>query len=117
MLYEDLDVASEKIDELRLLGVKVAIFEVGDRFCPVFRLSELKFDYAFMDSYSTESLGGDSAARIAGSLVNYLHHLGALVIAPSLDSQEIIESAKLIGADGYTVDLKPYAEGGVEDGR
>ena len=117
MLYEDLDVAAEKIDELRLLGVRVAIFEVGDRFCPVFRLSEIKFDYAFMDSYSTDSLGDESAERIAGSLAGYLHHLGSLVIAPALDSKEKIESAKLVGADGYTVALEPSLEGGSDDGQ
>lgn len=105
IVYEDLKIASEKIDELRELGVKVAICEVGDEFCPVFRLSEIKFDYAFMDSYSTSSLNTDSAERIAGSLVNYLRHLNAKVIAPGLDSEEKIAGAKAVGADGYTTEL------------
>lgn len=105
ILYEDIKVASEKIDELRELGVKVAICEVGDEFCPVFRLSEIKFDYAFMDSYSVASLDTDSAERIAGSLVNYLHHLDAKVIAPGLDSEEKVAGAKFVGADGYTTEL------------
>ena len=104
ILYEDLQIASEKISELRSLGYKVAICEVGDRFCPVFRLAEIEFDYAFMDSYSTDSLDKDSCERIAGSLVNYLHHLNAKVIAPGLDTEEKIEGASRIGADGYTED-------------
>ena len=117
ILYEDLKLAAEKIDELRGLGVKVAICEVGDEFCPVFRLSEIKFDYAVMDSYSTASLDTDSAERIAGSLVSYIHHLHGKVIAPGLDTEGKIASAKLIGADGYTVDkiLEAYAEGGESD--
>lgn len=115
ILYEDLSLASEKINELRGLGVKVAICEVGDQFCPVFRLSEIKFDYAFMDSYSTGSLDGDSAERIAGSLVKYLHYLDAKVIAPGLDSDGKIAGAREVGADGYTTDVgyEVYAEGGV----
>lgn len=104
ILYEDLSVIGEKISELRNLGYKVAICEVGDCFCPVFRLSEIEFDYAFMDSYSTESLDKDTCERIAGSLVHYLHHLDAKVIAPGLDSKEKIEGAKRIGIDGYTED-------------
>lgn len=104
ILYEDLASAAEKINELRELGVKVAIFEVGDQFCPVFRLAEIKFDYAFMDSYSTASLDCDSRDRIAGSLVGYLHHLGAQVVAPGLDGEEKIKGAKSIGADGYSTD-------------
>ena len=117
ILYEDLKMASEKIDELRALGVKVAICEVGDEFCPVFRLSEIKFDYAFMDAYSTASLDGEDAERIAGSLVKYLHYLDAKVIAPGLDSEAKIAGARSVGADGYTEDAEEplYAEGGVSD--
>lgn len=105
ILYEDLEMASAKINELRDLGVKIAIFEVGDQFCPVFRLSEIKFDYAFMDAYSTASLTEDSRDRVAGSLVNYLHYLNSLVIAPGLDTEDKIAGAKSVGADGYTKEL------------
>ena len=105
ILYENLEEAAVKIKELRDLGVKVAICEVGDQFCPVFRLSEIEFDYAFMDSYSTDSLDKDSAERIAGSLVKYLHYLDALVIAPGLDTEAKIAGAKAVGADGYTEDF------------
>ena len=117
ILYEDLTLAREKIDELRELGYKVAICEVGDQFCPVFRLSELKFDYAFMDMYSTASLDKDSAERIAGSLVGYLHHLNAKVIAPALDCEAKIAGAKRIGVDGYTEDITDviYGEGDGEN--
>ena len=104
ILYEDLEAAAEKINELRQLGVKVAICEVGDMFCPVFRLAEIKFDYAFMDSYSTASLDKEERERIAGSLVRYLHYLDVPVIAPGLDSEEKIKGAKTVGADGYTTD-------------
>lgn len=104
ILYEDIAEASEKINELRELGIKVAICEVGDMFCPVFRLAEIKFDYAFMDVYSTESLGTESGERIAGSLVKYLHYLDVPVVAPGLVSDAKIEGARAVGVDGYTTD-------------
>ena len=104
ILYEDLAAMSVKIDELRALGVKVAICEIGDMFCPVFRLSEIKFDYAFMDSYSTASLDKNERDRVAGSLVRYLHYLDIPVIAPGLDSAEKISGARAVGVDGYTTD-------------
>ena len=117
ILYEDLKTAAEKIDEIRELGVKVAIFEVGDEFCPVFRLSEIRFDYAFIDTYSVNSLDTDAAERVAGSLIGYLHHLKAKVIAPGLDTEERIRVAQSLGADGYTVDrvTEFLAEGGDGD--
>ena len=119
ILYEDVKSASEKINELRALGVKVAICEVGDEFCPVFRLSEIKFDYAFMDVYSTSALAGEDAERIAGSLVKYLHYLDVKVVAPGLDTEEKIAGAKAVGADGYTTDsVEPeiLRMGGSDDG-
>ena len=79
-------------------------------------MSEIKFDYAFMDPYSADSLGGDDQDRIAGSLVKYLHHLDVKVVAPGLDSEAKIAGAKAIGADGYTTDaLSDSLIGGVGD--
>ena len=120
ILYEDLKAASDKIDELHSLGVRVAICEVGDEFCPVFRLSEIKFDYAFLDVYSTAALDGAEADRIAGSMVRYLHYLDVKVIAPGLDSQEKVEGAIRVGADGYTSDAPEeyvFEPGGDDDGQ
>ena len=102
ILYEDLETLSAKIEELRALGVRVAICEVGDRFCPVFRLAEIKFDFAFMDAYSTASLDADSCERIAGSLVRYLHYLDVPVIAPGVDTEAKLAGAKSVGVDAYT---------------
>ena len=107
ILYEDLKAASQMINDLRPLGVKIAICEVGDEFCPIFRLSELNFDYAFLDVYVTDSLDGNDAARIAGSIVNFLHHLSVKVVAPYLDSEEKIEGAKSVSVDGYTTEVAP----------
>lgn len=112
ILYEDLKEAKEKIAELRALGVKIAICEVGDEFCPVFRLSEIVFDYAFADEYTTASLDKEESDRIAGSLVNYLHYLKVKVIAPELDCQEKVEGAERVGFDGYSLaDVVTYSDG------
>jgi EAL domain-containing protein (putative c-di-GMP-specific phosphodiesterase class I) len=95
--------AAARIAELRSLGVKVAISEVGDEYCPVFRLTTLAFDYAFLDRYATDSLLGDGAERIAGSLVGFLHYLKVKVVAPLLETEEQCAAAEAVGCDGYTV--------------
>ena len=46
------------------MGVRIAICEVGDEFCPVFRLAELPFDYAFVDDYATNSLDREDCERV-----------------------------------------------------
>ena len=95
--------AAARIAELRSLGVRVAISEVGDEYCPVFRLTTLAFDYAFLDRYATDSLLGDGAERIAGSLVGFLHYLKVKVVAPLLETEEQCAAAEAVGCDGYTV--------------
>jgi EAL domain-containing protein (putative c-di-GMP-specific phosphodiesterase class I) len=112
ILFENVDDAKERIDELRALGVKIAICEGGDEFCPVFRLAELAFDYAFLDDFATDTLDRDDAERVAGSLVKYLKFLNVKVIAPSLKSEEKISGAKNVGCDGYTLSSEiPLNEG------
>ena len=115
ILYEDVAAARERIEELREMGVKIAICEVGDEFCPVFRLAEIPFDYAFIDEFATASLDREDSDRVAGSLVKYLHYLRVPVIAPGLDTEEKIACAKRVGCDGYTLfeGEAVFAEGGV----
>ena len=103
ILYEEIDEAIKRITELRDMGVKVAICEVGDEFCPVFRLASIPVDYVLIDEYATSSLDTDDAERIAGSLVKYLHYLDVKVIAPELDSEIKIAGAKAVEFDGYSI--------------
>ncbi len=112
ILYEDIADAKQRLKELRDLGVKLAICEVGDEFCPVFRLAEFDFDYAFVDEFATTSLDGDGAERIAGSLVKFLSFLKVKVLAPGLDSEEKISAAETVGFDGYGTKISPAEEGG-----
>lgn len=110
ILYEDVQEAAERIAELRALGVRVAICEVGDEFCPVFRLSSFHFDYAFLDAYAVATLGTDARERVAGSLVTYLHLLRVRVVAPGLSTEELRAAAETLGCDGYTVTVRDGEE-------
>ncbi len=101
VLYEDMQEAKLRIDELREMGFKVAICEVGDEFCPVFRLAEIAFDYAFVDQYVINSLSREDVERVAGSVVKFLHFVGVKVIAPDLETDAQLAGAKFAGFDGY----------------
>ena len=111
LLYENVEQAYTYLDAVRALGIKVAIGEVGDEFCPVFRLSALPFEYAFLDEYAVAHLLDDNAEQSVGALIAYLHTLQARVIAPALENEEQIERARALGCDGYTA-----AREGVEIG-
>lgn len=102
VLYENVEQTRESLEAIRALGVKVAIGEVGDEFCPVFRLSTIPFEYAFLDEYAITHLLDDNAEQSVGALIAYLHTLQARVIAPSLESDAQIDHARALGCDGYT---------------
>lgn len=103
ILFEDVALARERIEDLHALGVKVAIGEMGDEFCPIFRLASFQFEYAFLDTYAIEHLLDDNAEQSVGALVAYLHTLQVRVIAPELTSEAQIDRARELGCDGYTL--------------
>ncbi len=113
LLYEDTKLAREQIDRLRELGVKVAIFELGDEYCPVFRLGELKFDYAFADGFSADLLAREEG-EAATILPKMVHMFGARIFAPELGGEAEINKAKKAEYDGYGV-VAPEVPEPIED--
>lgn len=102
VLFEDVNLVKERIQELQKMGFKIAIFEVGDEYCPVFKLSELPFSYAFVDKYVVDSLDGEDAERIAGGILQFLKHLNVEVFAPQIEKKKNIVLAQNLGFDGYS---------------
>lgn len=101
VLYDDLDAVKEALQKIHSLGFKIAISEVGDSFCPAFRLAEIPLDYVFLDRSAITRLTADSdGERIVGSFISYLKGLGALVFAPDCYEEEITLALRRAGCDG-----------------
>ena len=109
ILYEETDTVKARLEEIRALGVKVAISEVGDEFCPFFKLNQLPFDMILLDSFATEILDRPNAEQLLGGLIQYLRSFGVPVIAPELETDAQISNAKLLECDGYSVAHSPEA--------
>jgi EAL domain-containing protein (putative c-di-GMP-specific phosphodiesterase class I) len=107
ILYEDTETVKARLEEIRELGVKVAINEVGDEYCPFFKLSSLPFDMIFLDGYATDILETSEAEQVMGGLIQYLKSFGVPVIAPELETDAQLAAAKLLECDGYS--LSPTA--------
>ena len=107
ILYEDTETVKARLEEIRELGVKVAINEVGDEYCPFFKLSSLPFDMIFLDGYATDILDSSEAEQVMGGLVQYLKSFGVPVIAPELETDTQLATAKLLECSGYS--LSPTA--------
>lgn len=101
VLYEDTQLIKPHFESLKELGVKIALFELGDEYCPVFRLSELPLNYAFVDNYINESLLNESTKSKAIGLVNYLHILNVKVFVQNMFDDDQLVEAKTVKFDGY----------------
>lgn len=102
VLFEDMAEIKPRINELRELGVKVAISEVGDEYCPLYKLNEITFDLLLLDAFATDLVTNPDAERAAAGLITYLRTFGVPVIAPELENDQLIETVKLLECDGYS---------------
>ena len=110
ILYEDIEWIGKEIGKIRNMGVKIALNEVGDEFCPIFRLSSVNFDYAILDPETTRLALSDKAESTVKWLVEYLHSKGARVIATDFESEEAINAVCDLDCDGYTAQMSDSVE-------
>lgn len=101
ILYDDLEQTRAAIEQIRSMGFRIAISEVGDEYCPIFRLAELPFNYIFLDDFAVKRLAKDDGGeRVVGGLISYLKGLGAQVFAPDAYDGEITDALRRAGCDG-----------------
>ena len=110
ILFEDMETVKERISQLRSMGFKIAISEVGDRFCPILSLAQLDFDYAFLDESVIASLADPGGEKTAASMISYLKGLEVKAFAPEVIDPEILATLRRIGCDGFAANLPPEEE-------
>lgn len=99
ILFEDSEKVRACIEEISALGIQLAVYEAGNEYCPLMRLSALGAKCIFVDPFATKDLSVDEMA--AGGLPAMLHSGGAEVFAPILSDEAQIAAAKAAGYDGY----------------
>lgn len=103
ILYEELDGIKEELHNLKALGVKIAVSEVGDPFCPVLRLKKLPFDMAFLDAAALKLGEDEDDTALSESLVNLLRSINLTPYACSLEDADGAKVAEEIGCEGYSI--------------
>lgn len=101
ILFEDKEKLRTCLDEISSLGVRLAVSDAGDEFCPLMRLCEIGAKCVFADSYAVKDLMSDRGD--AGGLPALLHSGGTEVFAPFLEDEARIKAAKEAGYDGHLV--------------
>ncbi|MBQ9777968.1 MAG: EAL domain-containing protein [Clostridia bacterium] len=101
VLYEEPDQILPKLEQLAQLGVKLVLCELGDEFCPVMRLAQMRFDLAFLDATSANKIGDEGHDVMLGALIQMLHAAGVGVYACGLEERPLQE-IEAVGCDGYS---------------
>ena len=103
LLFEDLERLTPELKRVRDMGVKIAVWELGDPFCPLLRLAQVPYDYLFLDSYPVSMLSDGREAEFR-SLCAFLHtEEKTRVFAPDLPDGNLCPLAESLGCDGYTL--------------
>ena len=109
ILFEDIEKVKERISQLREMGFKIAISEVGDRYCPILTLAQIDFDYAFLDESVVASLVDESGEKVAQSMIGYLKSLEVKTFAPDTADAD----TDVITVDGVCVGVLTVGDGTV----
>lgn len=109
ILFEEQVAVRSCLDEISSLGVKLAVFEAANEYCPLMRLSEIGARCIFVDPYAVKNLSADSEG--ASGLPAMLHSGGAEVFAPILKDEALIALAKEAGYDGYLAGSEVIVDG------
>lgn len=113
---ENVEVTAERINELKALGVRLALDDFGSGYSALnylrsFRVDTLKVDRSFVDG-----LGRDlQATSIVGAIVALAKTLDLSVTAEGTETEEQLDQLRALGCDlvqGYYFS-KPLAEEGI----
>lgn len=101
ILFEDIFTYKKELDKVKQLGVKIALCEVGQEFCPLLRLGEIDYDLVFLDDYFISSLNDESKTNEINGVMSIINNRPTKIYA-SCVAQEIVPLLETIDADGYT---------------
>lgn len=101
ILFENIEVFGKELAEIKELGFKIALCEVGSEFCPILRLNELPYDIVFLDGYVPNSIETNGREQEMQALMTIIA-TRPVKIYGSCITQEQIPLVQKLGADGYT---------------
>lgn len=120
ILFENINNYKEELKKVKQLGVKIALCEVAQEFCPLLRLNEIEYDYIFLDGYFTHSLDDETKESQTNGVMGIISTRPCKIYGSCVE-EEYIPLLEKIGADGYTLTTdaklvdKEWRVGGIEN--
>lgn len=96
----DVDIVRANLDDLRSLGVTIALDDLGTGSATLSSLRDLPLDLVKLDGSLLAGITDDRVDRvIVGSLVRLAHDLGLVVVAEGLETQQQLDAIRSVGVD------------------
>lgn len=97
--YTDLDIATEQINEIRELGVRIAVDDVGDGFSSLRVVAAFAPDVVKIAGPIIADLPSDAARAVIGAVVSMAHNADAWVVAENVETVEQADQLRTLGVD------------------
>lgn len=97
--YLSLDAAADQIGELRALGVRIAVDDVGDGFSSLAVVSAFEPDIVKIGGSIIRLLDKPTARSVVDAIVALAHDSGAWVIAENIENRSQADTLRLAGVD------------------
>jgi diguanylate cyclase (GGDEF)-like protein/PAS domain S-box-containing protein len=100
LILRDVDKFAPRLNQLRNLGVRIAIDDFGVGYSSLNYLQRLPFDTLKLDkSFMDEIKTGSSDSSLIESIVDMTHNLGMLVTAEGVETEAQLETLRRAGCD------------------
>ncbi|ANJ67975.1 hypothetical protein A9404_11845 [Halothiobacillus diazotrophicus] len=111
----DVNQSQRQMRTLSDMGVQLAMDDLGAGYSNLIRLNNLPFDTVKIDQALIRSAYSDPVRiiKFIGALIHMTHALDLNVVAEGLETPDLIEVARILGADlaqGYAIAHPLYAE-------
>lgn len=95
----DINIARNKINNLRSLGFQIAIDDFGTGYSSLSYLSDLEIDFIKIDRKFILDLNKEKGKKVLRDIINISHSMGCKVIVEGVENESQLQLIKIFGAD------------------
>ncbi len=97
--YASLDDVADQIEQIRAMGMRIAVDDVGDGFSSLSVIAAFKPDVVKLSGNLTRGLPGTEAESVIKAVVQMSHAMGSWVVAENIETMQQADQVRALGVD------------------